>query len=57
MAGAAIFAAFPGWYATMFSTLYLAVLVLLAALIVRGVSFEYQRKFDDPRWRSFWRWV
>ena len=46
--GAAIFAAFPGWYATWFSSLYLAVVVLLAALIARGVSFEYQRKFDDP---------
>src|SRR5271157_715498 len=56
VAGAVIFAAFPGWYATMFSALYLALVVLLAALMVRGVSFEYQRKFDDPRWRSAWRW-
>ena len=56
VAGAVIFAAFPGWYATMFSTFYLALVVVLVALIVRGVSFEYQRKFDDPRWRSTWRW-
>src|SRR5215469_12069960 len=56
VAGAAIFAAFPGWYATMFSALYLAVVLLLIALIARGLTFEYQRKFDDPRWRSFWRW-
>jgi cytochrome d ubiquinol oxidase subunit II len=56
VAGAAIFAAFPGWYATMFSALYLAMVLLLIALIVRGLTFEYQRKFDDPRWRSFWRW-
>jgi cytochrome d ubiquinol oxidase subunit II len=56
VAGAAMFAAFPGWYATMFSTLYLALVVALAALIVRGLAFEYQRKFDDPRWRAFWRW-
>jgi cytochrome d ubiquinol oxidase subunit II len=56
VAGAAIFAAFPGWYATMFSALYLALVLLLVALIVRGLTFEYQRKFDDPRWRSFWRW-
>ncbi len=56
VAGAILFAAFPGWYATMFSALYLALVVLLAALMVRGVSFEYQRKFDDPRWRSAWRW-
>ena len=57
VAGAAIFAAFPGWYATLFSSLYLAVVILLAALMARGVSFEYQRKFDDPRWRSSWRWA
>jgi cytochrome bd ubiquinol oxidase subunit II len=56
VAGAILFAAFPGWYATMFSSLYLALVVLLAALMARGVSFEYQRKFDDPRWRSAWRW-
>jgi cytochrome bd ubiquinol oxidase subunit II len=55
--GAAIFAAFPGWYATWISSLYLAVVILLAALMARGVSFEYQRKFDDPRWRSSWRWA
>ncbi len=41
----------------MFSALYLALVVLLAALMARGVSFEYQRKFDDPRWRSSWRWA
>ena len=57
VAGAAMFAAFPGWYATMFSALYLAVVVLLAALMGRGVSFEFQRKFADPRWRSSWRWI
>ncbi len=57
VAGAAIFAAFPGWYATWFSSLYLAVVVLLAALMARGVSFEYQRKFDNPRWRTSWRWA
>jgi cytochrome bd ubiquinol oxidase subunit II len=56
VAGAVIFAAFPGWYGTMFSALYLALVLVLAALIVRGLSFEWQRKFDDPRWRLFWRW-
>jgi cytochrome d ubiquinol oxidase subunit II len=56
VAGAVIFAAFPGWYATMFSALYLALVLLLISLIVRGLTFEYQRKFDDPRWRTFWRW-
>jgi cytochrome d ubiquinol oxidase subunit II len=56
VAGAAMFAAFPSWYATMFSTFYLALVLVLLALIVRGVSFEYHRKIDDPRWRSTWRW-
>ena len=40
----------------MFSTLYLAMVIILLALIVRGVSFEYHRKIDNPRWRSTWRW-
>ena len=53
---AAIFAAFPSWYATMFSTFYLALVIVLVALIGRGVSFEFQRKADDPRWRATWRW-
>ena len=56
IAGAATFAAFPSWYATMFSTFYLVLVVVLLALIVRGVSFEYNRKIDDSRWRSTWRW-
>jgi cytochrome d ubiquinol oxidase subunit II len=56
VAGAAIFAAFPGWYATWFSALYLAVVLLLLALMVRGVSFEYGRKVDRERWRQTWRW-
>ncbi len=46
VAGAAMFAAFPGWYATMFSGLYLALVLLLVALIVRGVAFEYRGKRD-----------
>ena len=54
VAGAAIFAAFPGWYATMFSGLYLAMVLLLAALIVRGVAFEYRGKRDGVRWRRTW---
>jgi cytochrome d ubiquinol oxidase subunit II len=57
VAGAATFAAFPGWYATMFSALYLALVLVLVGLMARGVSFEYQRKVDDPRWRSAWRWA
>jgi cytochrome d ubiquinol oxidase subunit II len=54
VAGAAIFAAFPGWYATMFSALYLALVVLLLALFARGVSFEYRGKRDSQRWRTSW---
>jgi cytochrome bd ubiquinol oxidase subunit II len=54
VAGAAMFAAFPGWYATMFSGLYLALVLLLAALIVRGVAFEYRGKQDAVRWRRSW---
>jgi cytochrome d ubiquinol oxidase subunit II len=56
VAGAAIFAAFPQWYATMFSALYLALVLLLLALMVRGVSFEYRAKVDDARWSASWRW-
>jgi cytochrome d ubiquinol oxidase subunit II len=54
VAGAAIFAAFPDWYATMFSGMYLAMVVLLGALIMRGVSFEYRGKSQDKRWRDTW---
>jgi cytochrome bd-type quinol oxidase subunit 2 len=54
VAGAAMFAAFPGWYATMFSGMYLALVLLLIALIVRGVSFEYRGKHDSARWRGTW---
>ncbi len=53
-AGAAMFAAFPGWYATMFSGFYLALVILLAALIARGISFEFRGKQDTARWRRTW---
>lgn len=56
-AGGALFAAFPGWYATLFSGFYLALLLLLLALIVRGIAIEFRSKHDDPRWRSFWDWT
>ena len=49
-----MFAAFPGWYATMFSGMYLAMALLLAALIIRGVAFEYRGKRDAARWRRTW---
>ena len=57
VAGAAMFAAFPGWYATMFSALYLALVVLLVALMFRGVSFEYRGKRDGQNWRESWSWA
>jgi cytochrome bd ubiquinol oxidase subunit II len=54
VAGAGMFAAFPGWYATMFSALNLALVLLLGALIVRGLAFEYRGKRDSLRWRRTW---
>ncbi len=51
VAAAGMFAAFPGWYATMFSGLYLGLVLLLVALIIRGISFEYRGKRDAVRWR------
>src|SRR5271169_3532407 len=54
IAGASMFAAFPGWYATMFSALYLALLVVLAALMARGVAMEFKGKDDGRRWRRSW---
>ena len=56
-AGGAIFAAFPQWYATLFSGFYLALFLMLLALILRGVSFEYRSKKEDPGWRQAWDWA
>ena len=53
-AGGAMFAAFPLWYATMFSGFYLALLLLLVGLIVRNVGFEYRHKRDSVEWRRRW---
>jgi len=50
-AGGAMFAAFPHWYATMFSGFYLALLLILVGLIVRAVGLEFRAKVDDARWR------
>ncbi len=55
-AGGAMFAAFPNWYATLFSGFYLALFLMLVALIVRAVAFEYRSKDKNPRWRSLWDW-
>ncbi len=54
VAGGATFAAFPLWYATMFSGFYLALFLVLFALIIRGVAFEYRGKRDSARWRANW---
>jgi cytochrome d ubiquinol oxidase subunit II len=56
-AGGAIFAAFPHWYATLFSGFYLALFLVLAALIVRGVAFEFRSKAPSPAWRATWDWA
>jgi len=53
-AGGATFAAFPHWYATMFSGLYLPLLTILVALIVRALGLDYRGKVDDPTWRRRW---
>jgi len=55
--GGAIFAAFPHWYATMFSGYYLPLLAVLLCLIGRGVSFEFRRKINNHRWTNIWDWV
>lgn len=57
VAGGATFAAFPAWYATMFSGFYLALLLVLVFLIVRVVSFEWRSKSESPRWRTTWGWA
>ena len=56
-AGGATFAAFPHWYATMFSGFYLAFFLLLVGLIIRGISFEYRSKDSSPRWRTTFDWM
>jgi cytochrome d ubiquinol oxidase subunit II len=56
-AGGAMFAAFPHWYATLFSGFYIALVLMLLALIVRGVAFEFRSADDHPRWRATWDWA
>lgn len=53
-AGGVTFAAFPQVYATMFSTLYSPLMLILFALILRGVSFEFRNKVDNPAWKTVW---
>jgi cytochrome d ubiquinol oxidase subunit II len=54
VAGGATFAAFPEWYATLFSGFYLALFLILVALILRGVAFEFRSKRPEPGWRRGW---
>ncbi len=55
--GGALFAAFPAVYATVFSGFYLAFMLLLVALILRAVSFEFRGKVASAGWRRFWDWA
>ncbi|TGN74580.1 cytochrome d ubiquinol oxidase subunit II [Streptomyces bauhiniae] len=56
-AGGATFAAFPEWYATLFSSFYLPLLLILVCLIVRGVGFEYRAKRPEEKWQRNWEWA
>ncbi|WP_030806163.1 cytochrome d ubiquinol oxidase subunit II [Streptomyces sp. NRRL F-2799] len=56
-AGGATFAAFPEWYATLFSGFYLPLLLILVCLIVRGVGFEYRAKRSEEKWQRNWEWA
>ncbi|EGW39490.1 cytochrome d ubiquinol oxidase subunit II [Desulfosporosinus sp. OT] len=56
-AGGAMFAAFPNWYATLFSGFYLALFLVLFALIIRGVAFEFRSSDSSPRWRATGDWM
>ncbi len=56
-AGGATFAAFPQWYATLFSGFYLPLFLMLVALIARGVAFEFRGKLESARWKSAWDWA
>jgi cytochrome d ubiquinol oxidase subunit II len=56
-AGGATFAAFPAWYATMFSGFYIALLAILFFLIIRVISFEWRSKSANPAWRRIWLWA
>jgi cytochrome d ubiquinol oxidase subunit II len=57
VAGGATFAAFPQWYATLFSGFYLALFLILVALILRNVAFEFWGKNDSEQWRRRWEWA
>ncbi len=56
-AGGAMFAAFPHVYATLFSGFYLALFLMLIALVLRGAGFEFRSKHENPAWRTTWDWL
>lgn len=56
-AGGAMFAAFPHWYATLFSGFYIPLVFMLLALILRGVSFEFREKIETTSWKNTWDWA
>ena len=53
----AMFGVFPAWYGTMFSGFYLAMVMIILALMIRGISFEYRSKDPRPQWRSRFDWM
>ncbi|MEX0921684.1 MAG: cytochrome d ubiquinol oxidase subunit II [Rhodovibrionaceae bacterium] len=57
LGGGAIFAAWPPLYATAFSGFYIAMFLILAALILRPVGFKFRSKLEEPRWRATWDWA
>ena len=57
VAGASLFASFPEWYASLFSGFYLALLLILVALILRGVAFEYRGKGETTKWKRTFDWM
>src|SRR5579871_2535140 len=54
VAGGATFAAFPSWYASVFSAFYLPLFLILTALIFRGVAFEFRHRDHRPEWKAWW---
>jgi cytochrome d ubiquinol oxidase subunit II len=56
-AGGAMFAAFPGWYASLFSAFYIPLVVFLVGLIIRGVGLEFRSKSPSATWRHTWDWL
>lgn len=55
-AGGAMFAAFPHWYATLFSGFYIPLVFMLLALIIRGIAFQFRDQVQNDRWRNAWDW-